>query len=112
MYAIIDLHDRIIFFLLIILTIVSWFMISSLTNKDHLSILREGHSIELIWTITPAIILWMIGIPSLKLLYSMDEILDPQITIKAIGNQWYWSYEYTDYDNSISFDSFMTTPDS
>lgn len=54
----------------------------------------------------------MIGIPSLKLLYSMDEILDPQITIKAIGNQWYWSYEYTDYEDNILFDSFLTTPDS
>jgi cytochrome c oxidase subunit 2 len=48
----------------------------------------------------------------------MDEILDPQITIKAIGNQWYWSYEYTDYEcgphhpHNILFDSFLTTPDS
>lgn len=112
MYAIIDLHDRIIFFLLIILTIVFWFQISSQTNKDHLSYQHHGNTIELIWTITPAIIQWMIGIPSLKLLYSMDEILDPQITIKAIGNQWYWSYEYTDYEDNILFDSFLTTPDS
>ena len=49
----------------------------------------------------------MIGIPSLKLLYSMDEILDPQITIKAIGNQWYWSYEYSDY----VFDSGVENPE-
>jgi cytochrome c oxidase subunit 2 len=36
----------------------------------------------------------------------MDEIIDPELTVKAIGNQWYWSYEYTDYNNEISFDSF------
>jgi cytochrome c oxidase subunit 2 len=42
-------------------------------------------------------ILWIIGIPSLKLLYMMDEILDAELTVKAIANQWYWSYEYTDY---------------
>jgi heme/copper-type cytochrome/quinol oxidase subunit 2 len=37
----------------------------------------------------------------------MDEIIDPELTVKAIGNQWYWSYEYTDYDNEIAFDSFL-----
>jgi cytochrome c oxidase subunit 2 len=37
----------------------------------------------------------------------MDEIIDPELTVKAIGNQWYWSYEYTDYNNEISFDSFL-----
>lgn len=43
-------------------------------------------------------ILWVIGLPSLKLLYMMDEILDPELTVKAIASQWFWSYEYTDYD--------------
>jgi len=41
----------------------------------------------------------------------MDEILDAELTIKAIGNQWYWSYEYTDYENSPVFDSFLVTYD-
>jgi heme/copper-type cytochrome/quinol oxidase subunit 2 len=67
----------------------------------------------LIWTLTPAAILWAIGLPSLRLLYMMDEILDAEVTVKCIGNQWYWSYEYCDYagvndDNTtIAFDSFM-----
>jgi heme/copper-type cytochrome/quinol oxidase subunit 2 len=55
----------------------------------------------LIWTLTPAAILWAIGLPSLKLLYMMDEILDSDITVKAIGNQWYWNYELTDHDDII-----------
>jgi len=63
--------------------------------------------IELIWTITPAIVLIAIAFPSFKLLYLMDEVIDAQLTIKAIGSQWYWSYEYSDYGNDLSFDSYM-----
>lgn len=107
MFAIIDLHDRIMFFLFILLTVVMWFLISGQTNPDHLSHLRHGDTIEQIWTITPAIILWAIGLPSLRLLYMMDEVLDAEITVKCIGSQWFWSYEQTDYANPISFDSFM-----
>ena len=109
MYGIIELHDKIVFYLILILIYVFWFLISSLTQKDHLRFLQHGSLIELIWTITPALILWAIGIPSLILLYLMDEILDAEITVKAIGNQWYWSYEYTDLDININFDSFLVT---
>lgn len=105
--SVFELHDRIIFNLIIILIVVSWFFISSLINKYYVNI-AHGNLIELIWTLTPAFILWSIGIPSLNLLYSMDEILDTEITVKAIGNQWYWSYEY---DDLINFDSYLV-PDS
>ena len=64
MYGIIELHDKIIFYLILILITVFWFFISGLTQKDHLKYLHHGSLIELIWTITPAIILWAIGIPS------------------------------------------------
>ena len=110
MYGIIELHDSIIFYLIILAVLVSWFFVSAIFNKDKLPYLHHGDVIEVIWTITPAFILWAIGIPSLVLLYMMDEILDAEITIKAIGNQWYWSYEYSDYidnDKLISFDSFL-----
>jgi cytochrome c oxidase subunit 2 len=110
MYAIIDLHDRIIFYLLIILAVVIWFLVSSFLNTDHMAHLHHGNVLELLWTITPAVILWAIGLPSLRLLYMMDEILDPELSVKVMGNQWYWSYEYSDYVDSgvsIAFDSFM-----
>jgi len=110
MIGIIDLHDNIMFYLIVIWTLVCWILISSLFNNDHLKYLSHGNLIEVIWTITPAIILWMIGLPSLKLLYMMDEILDAEITVKAIGFQWGWTYNYGDYskDNEgITFDSFM-----
>jgi cytochrome c oxidase subunit 2 len=68
-------------------------------------------NLEIIWTLIPTVILIFIAIPSFALLYSMDELLDPSITIKVIGHQWYWSYEYTDFrplcNQTIKFDSYM-----
>ncbi len=109
-YAIIDLHDRIQFYLIIIQAVVVWFQVSGFQNKNHLPYLHHGNQIEQIWTQTPAGILWAIGLPSQRQLYLIDEVQDAEITIKAIGNQWYWSYEYSDYiDNGINvaYDSFM-----
>ena len=88
MLGIVNLHDKIVFYLIKILTIVIWLLISALKNSDHLANLHHGNLIEVIWTITPAMILWVIGLPSLKLLYMMDEILDAELTVKAIANQW------------------------
>jgi len=68
--------------------------------------------LEIIWTIIPAMLLMLIAIPSFTLLYSLDELIDPNLTLKIIGHQWYWSYEYSDYtaflkQNTITFDSYM-----
>lgn len=87
-FAIIDLHDRIMFYLIILLAVVLWFLISGQMNKNHLPYLQHGNQIEQIWTQTPAGIQWAIGLPSQRLLYIMDEVQDAEITIKAIGNQW------------------------
>ncbi|MBK1667711.1 cytochrome c oxidase subunit II [Rhodovibrio sodomensis] len=62
--------------------------------------------IEVIWTAVPVIILVVIAIPSFKLLYYEDQVVDAKMTVKAIGRQWYWSYEYPDH-GGISFDAFM-----
>lgn len=114
--AIIDLHDQIIFYLLIILAVVVWFLVSTLAiamsqsgnATGHYSHLAHGNIVELIWTVTPALVLWAIGLPSLRLLYLMDEILDPEMTVKIMGSQWYWSYEF----GSLRFDSFsVALPD-
>lgn len=71
-------------------------------------------SLEFYWTVLPVIILVLIAIPSFALLYAMDEKTDPALTIKAIGHQWYWSYEYSlecSTDSSLSrgliYDSYM-----
>jgi len=117
MEGITELHDQILFYLIIILIFISWILSSILyqysSSKNKISAKYENHGtlIELIWTITPALILVAIAFPSFKLLYLMDEVIAPAMTLKTIGRQWYWSYEYSDYvnDNSegISFDSYM-----
>jgi len=115
MLGIIELHDTIMFYLIVLGVVVLWIATSLMFNKDYLANLAHGNLIELIWTITPSIILWMIGIPSLKLLYMMDEILDSEVTVKAVANQWYWNYEYSDYvtddSETIVVESFMKADD-
>nr|AOY39866.1 cytochrome c oxidase subunit 2 [Hypothenemus sp. BMNH 1039866] len=99
-------HDHTLMILIIITIMVGQVLLSMLFNKFNHRLLLQGQLIETIWTIMPAIVLIFIALPSLHLLYIMDESLNPMITIKTIGHQWYWSYEYMDY-SKIEFDSFM-----
>nr|ALO70347.1 cytochrome c oxidase subunit 2 [Atheta gagatina] len=99
-------HDHTLMILLMITMLVGYIMSSLFFNKFNYRYLLEGQMIELIWTILPAITLIFIALPSLRLLYLLDEINNPLITIKTIGHQWYWSYEYSDFKN-IEFDSYM-----
>nr|QNT26949.1 cytochrome c oxidase subunit 2 [Trigonopterus daun] len=99
-------HDHTLLILITITIMVGQMMMSMLFNKFSYRFLLEGQLIEMIWTILPAIILILIALPSLRLLYIMDEVLNPITTIKIIGHQWYWTYEYTDYKN-LEFDSYM-----
>lgn len=62
--------------------------------------------LEVIWTAVPVLILVVIAIPSFRLLYYADKSPDPEMTIKVVGHQWYWSYEYPDHGD-IAFDSYM-----
>ena len=63
-------------------------------------------TIEVVWTVAPILILLVIAIPSFRLLYLQRDIPQADMTIKAIGNQWYWSYEYPDHDD-LTFDALM-----
>nr|APX40397.1 cytochrome c oxidase subunit 2 [Batophila aerata] len=99
-------HDHTLMILVIITVLVSHILISLFFNKFSHRFLLEGQMIEIIWTILPTITLIFIAIPSLRLIYILDEINNPSITIKTIGHQWYWSYEYSDFKN-IEFDSYM-----
>jgi len=73
---------------------------------------RRAHNtvLEILWTAVPVLILVVIAVPSLRLLYFMDRNPDAEMTIKAIGHQWYWSYEYPDHDD-FAFDSIMIPED-
>nr|ALO76937.1 cytochrome c oxidase subunit 2 [Oxytelus sp. OXY01] len=99
-------HDHALMILIMITMLVSYMLVSIFFNKFNYRYLLEGQMIEIIWTLMPAIILIFIALPSLRLLYLLDEINSPSITIKAIGHQWYWSYEYSDFSN-IEFDAYM-----
>nr|WDA66125.1 cytochrome c oxidase subunit II [Phymatolithon calcareum] len=116
MEGIINLHHDLMFFVCVISIFVTWMLFRTLwhfnSNQNIVpSSLTHGTLIEMVWTVTPAFILLIIAVPSFSLLYAMDEVISPAITIKTLGHQWYWSYEYSDYVNDegefLEFDSYM-----
>ena len=117
MEGLVELHDNIMYYLVVILFGVGWILLSIIRNyistKSPIShkYLNHGTLIELIWTITPALVLIAIAFPSFRLLYLLDEVISPTITIKVTGHQWYWSFEYSDYvsdsGDPIEFDYYM-----
>nr|YP_010591417.1 cytochrome c oxidase subunit II [Stethoconus japonicus]UFQ24456.1 cytochrome c oxidase subunit II [Stethoconus japonicus] len=106
MEQLIFFHDHTMMILSMITLMVSYIMITTINNKYINRYLLDNQIIELIWTLMPTITLLFIALPSLKILYLMDEISEPAMTIKAIGHQWYWTYEYSDMKN-IEMESYM-----
>nr|AYW52313.1 cytochrome c oxidase subunit 2 [Anthribidae sp. 9 ACP-2013] len=106
MEQLIFFHDHTLMILIMITILVSQLLVMLFFNKFSHRFLLEGQMIEIIWTILPAVILIFIALPSLRLIYILDEINNPSISIKSIGHQWYWSYEYSDFPN-LEFDSYM-----
>lgn len=106
MEELIFFHDHAMIILVIIISLVGYAALSLMLNTYTCRSLVEGQEIETIWTIIPAIILIFLALPSLRLLYLLDEVGDCSLTVKSIGHQWYWSYEYSDFLN-IEFDSYM-----
>lgn len=106
MDGIISLNDHILYYELIILTIVVWTLLSVIIKSNNfiLKDLYHGSLIEIIWTLIPGIILILIAIPSFRLLYLMDDYSDTTVSIKVIGHQWYWSYSY----DNFYFDSYLS----
>nr|YP_010584271.1 cytochrome c oxidase subunit II [Paracanthobdella livanowi]UZT67760.1 cytochrome c oxidase subunit II [Paracanthobdella livanowi] len=103
---ILNLHEHTIFIMIIVLSIITYtmyaLMFMNLTNRY----IKDAQMIETIWTIIPGLLLFTVALPSIRLLYDMEDLKEPLITIKSTGHQWYWSYEYNDLNN-ISFDSYM-----
>ena len=122
MEGIINLHHDLMFFIVFIFFFVSvvlgrtlWkFQYHSSRQNDANRLVVHGTTIEIIWTVIPSLILVVVALPSFALLYSIDEIIDPALTIKCIGLQWYWSYEYNDFETqlgTVKFDSYMVPED-
>ena len=110
MEDIIDLHHDIMFYLILICIFVTWmlfecifrFTLGGMGKKNNAPVkihllpqITHNTSLEVVWTTVPALILVSIAIPSLTLIYSLDELKDPFLTLKVVGNQWYWTYEFT-----------------
>nr|YP_009128297.1 cytochrome c oxidase subunit II [Darthula hardwickii]AJP09349.1 cytochrome c oxidase subunit II [Darthula hardwickii] len=99
-------HDHAMMIIIMITTMVGYLLMLMMKNKLVNHMLLENQMVEMIWTLSPTIMLVFIALPSLRILYLMEESMNPVITVKAIGHQWYWSYEYSDLKN-IEFDSYM-----
>jgi cytochrome c oxidase subunit 2 len=102
-------HDE----LLIIISLITLFVLSLMLyvmvrfhHTRNPVPTRTSHNtvVEMLWTVVPVLILVIIAIPSFKLMYYMDRVPNPDMTIKVTGHQWYWTYEYPD-QNGLSFDS-------
>lgn len=99
-------HDHTIIIITIIVSLVLYFLLIISFNAFINNHLLQGQEIETIWTLFPAVVLIFIALPSLRLLYLLDEVNSPRLTLKTLGHQWYWSYEYSDFKD-IDFDSYM-----
>lgn len=115
-------HNYLMLFLIFIGVVVFWLLIKVIVDFNSEAnpvpqVFTHSNILEIIWTIIPAITLVFIAVPSFALLYSLDELIDPVVTLKIVGHQWYWSYEYSDYVpvdgkvETINFDSYMVSTD-
>nr|CAL18244.1 cytochrome oxidase subunit 2 [Eoxenos laboulbenei] len=99
-------HDFIMMIMIMIFTIISYIMLSLMMNKIITKNFYSSHFLELLWTFLPILMIFMIAIPSLLILYLMDENLKPIMSLKIMGHQWYWSYEYMNFNN-LEINSYM-----
>jgi len=119
MEGIIDFHHDIMFYLFIVAGVVFWMLGATIyffgIAKKSPMFFSHHVSLEIIWTIIPAIILMLIAVPSFALLYAIDELINPLMTLKVVGHQWYWNYQYADFATKRSeillFDSYMIKDD-
>jgi len=120
MEGIINFHNDIISVLIFIFCVVSvvliwsviWFGVDKYNPTTHYFGLVHHARLEYVWTVIPCIILSFIAIPSFNLIFSLDDIITPEMTVKIIGHQWYWTYEYGEIadDNTILIDPRVQSP--
>nr|YP_008379063.1 cytochrome c oxidase subunit 2 [Lophocebus aterrimus]AGM47557.1 cytochrome c oxidase subunit 2 [Lophocebus aterrimus] len=109
MEELVTFHDHALMAMFLISFLILYALSATLTTKLTNTNITDAQEMETIWTILPAVILVLIALPSLRILYMADEVNNPSFTIKSIGHQWYWTYEYTDYGGLI-FNSYMLPP--
>nr|QTA71684.1 cytochrome c oxidase subunit 2 [Physunio superbus] len=104
----VGLHDHMMFFFVLTFSFVGWTLLKLSVSKVFGRFYLDNDSLESVWIFLPFIVLVCLGLPSVKLLYLMDDVGLPESSVKVIGHQWYWTYEYTDMrGSSYSYDSYM-----
>ena len=103
MEGLIAFNKHLLFVMTIIVVLVGWLLFATISNYDEFNTQKSqsffhSNALEIVWTSLPALTLLNLASPSFTLLYSMDEISTPEISVKIIGHQWYWSYEISDFD--------------
>lgn len=123
MEGIVDLHNHIFFFLILVFVFVFWIFgnilyhfwwriahprnggdLDDRVTLAHFRHLSHSTALEVVWTILPSFILVAIAVPSFALLYAMDEIMEPTLTLKVVGHQWYWNYQYSNCISQLHYD--------
>lgn len=105
-FQLISFHDHTLLVLTLVLTVVGYALLILILNNHINRYILEAQTIETVWTILPALILLVLALPSLRILYITDEVRQPSLTLKTVGHQWYWRYEYTDFTN-VEIDSYI-----
>jgi cytochrome c oxidase subunit 2 len=108
--GIIDLHHDLMFFMVLVTVFVSYMLLAIVFNFGNTYHtrppvdIRSNSLIEIVWTIIPGIVILSLALPTFALIYSMEEVQSPTLSIRAIGNQWYWNYEYSDFERKAGTD--------
>lgn len=100
-------HDDAILIIIIITSIIIYIIRSLIYNETNNKFILQNQIIETTWTVIPICILTFLAVPSLQTLYLSEEYTTPSLSIKIVGHQWYWTYEYSDFP-SAEFNSFIT----
>lgn len=114
-----ELYDHIMYYLIVILGLVGYLLFIIIkdykNNVFSYKYIKHGQTLEIVWTIFPSVVLLLIAFPSFVLLYLSDEVLTPAMTIKVVGLQWYWKYEYSDFvsetGDTVEFESYVVPED-
>nr|WSP02088.1 cytochrome c oxidase subunit II [Ortmanniana ligamentina] len=110
-FELVFFHDHTMFVLVLVSSFVGYMMACLLKSGLSSRFIVEAQSLEAAWTMIPGLLLLVLAIPSVRLLYLLDEVGGPVVSMKAVGHQWYWTYEFGDSDNLVSFDSYMMSSD-
>ena len=113
-------NNHLLVVIIAIVVTVGWLLFYTISNfkydnNDNPVKFFHSNSLEIIWTSIPAFILLSLAAPSFTLLYSMDEISEPELSLKILGHQWFWSYEISDFNSckkdaqSLKYTCYMLT---